>query len=135
MKYAVNYTVDSDGVTVTFPDVPEALTCGDDLADAREMAQDALITALEFYFEDSRPVPFPTSEGDDYVELPLSIEAKVLLLNSMLESGVSNSELARRIHVKRQEVSRLVNLRHATKIDTIGRALEALGKHLRLDVV
>jgi len=134
MKYAVNYTVDSDGVTVTFPDVPEALTCGDDLADAREMAQDALITALEFYFEDSRPIPLPTSEGDDYVELPLSIEAKVLLLNSMLESGVSNSELARRIHVKRQEVSRLVNLRHATKIDTIGRALEALGKHLRLEV-
>jgi len=35
---------------------PEALTCGDNLDDAKEMAQDALITAMDFYFEDRRSV-------------------------------------------------------------------------------
>ena len=31
-----------DGFSVSFPDVPEALTCGDDRAEALAMAEDAL---------------------------------------------------------------------------------------------
>jgi antitoxin HicB len=40
-----------------------------------EMAKDALITAMDFYFEDRRPVPFPSVvRQDDYsVELPASL--------------------------------------------------------------
>ncbi|TXR53566.1 type II toxin-antitoxin system HicB family antitoxin [Reinekea thalattae] len=134
MKYAVHYDISSDGVTVSFPDIPEALTCGDDLDDAKAMAQDALLTAFEFYFEDNRAVPAPLAEAEHYIDVPLSLEAKIYLLNSMLEARISNAELARRIHVKPQEITRLVNLKHNTKIDTLARALQALGKQLRLEV-
>jgi len=41
--------------------------------------------------------------------------------------------LARRIGATRQEVNRLTNLKHATKIDRIDVALRALGKRLYLD--
>ncbi|MDE3148193.1 MAG: hypothetical protein KGL37_01880 [Acidobacteriota bacterium] len=41
--------------------------------------------------------------------------------------------LARRIGITRQEVNRLTNLKHATKIDRIDAALRALGKRLYLD--
>ncbi len=44
-----------------------------------------------------------------------------------------NVELARRIGATRQEVNRLTNLKHATKIDRIDAALRALGKRLYLD--
>ena len=37
------------GVVVTFPDVPEAITQGDDEADARAMATEALGLALLTY--------------------------------------------------------------------------------------
>jgi predicted RNase H-like HicB family nuclease len=46
------------GFVVTFRDVPEAITQGDTLDEAREMAEKALLTALEFYVE--RKEPYPT---------------------------------------------------------------------------
>jgi antitoxin HicB len=45
----------------------------------------------------------------------------------------SPAELARRIGATRQEVNRITNLKHATKIDRIDAVLRALGKRLYLD--
>jgi antitoxin HicB len=63
----------------------------------------------------------------------VSVAAKVLLLNEMLRQKVRPIELARRIGVTKQEVNRLTDLKHATKIDRIDAALRALGKRLVLD--
>jgi len=43
-------------------------------------------------------------------------------------------ELARRLDTTRQEVNRLIDLGHTTKIDRIEDALAALGKELDLSV-
>jgi len=67
------------------------------------------------------------------VELPVSVAAKVLLLNEMLRQKVRPIELARRIGTTKQEVNRLTDLKHATKIDRIDAALRALRKRLVLD--
>lgn len=136
MFYPAKLTKEDNGYTVTFRDIPEAITCGDDLQDALSMAQDALITSMDFYFEDHRKVPLPSKakRGEHLIELPASIFAKVLLLNEMVDQNISNVELAKRINVKPQEVQRIVNLNHTTKIDTISNALSALGKHLELNV-
>lgn len=47
------------------------------------MAKDALFTAMDFYFEDNRPVPLPSKARKGEVmmiALPASVFAKVLLL-------------------------------------------------------
>lgn len=134
MRYPVKYEQDGNGYLVTFPDIPEALTGGDSLEEAKALARDALITAFDFYVEDNRPVPMPAPVDNDYVEVPVSIEAKILLLNALIESGVSYAELARRMGIQPQAVQRIVNLHHNTKIDTIEAALRALGKSLRVEV-
>ncbi len=133
--YPVNLRKDGRFVLVTFPDIPEAITQGNDRVHALEMAKDALGLAMEFYFDDNRPVPLPSKprRGQAVVTLPLSVAAKVLLLNEMLRQKVRPVELARRIGTTKQEVSRLTNLRHPTKIDRIDAALQALGKRLFLD--
>jgi antitoxin HicB len=63
---------DANGYVVTFRDIPEAITQGDTLDEARIMAADALRTALEFYAEDGRPVPAPSAvqAGEELVTLP-----------------------------------------------------------------
>lgn len=134
--YPARVTPDGDGYLVQFPDIPEALTQGGTREEALDMAADALRTAMDFYFEDGRRVPMPSrvKRGQVGVELPPSIAAKVLLLNTMLEQRVSPAELARRLHTSPQSVNRLVNLGHATKIDTIAMALKALGRRLELVV-
>lgn len=136
MKFPVNLTPDETdgGFVVTFPDIPEAITQGESEAEALVMAKDALETALEFYFEDKRPVPAPSKpkRGQRVVELPASLAAKVLLLNEMLAQKIRPAELARRLNTTPQEVNRLTNLRHTTRIDSIDNALHALGRRLEI---
>jgi antitoxin HicB len=100
------------------------------------MAADALTTAMDFYFEDRRPVPTPSApkRGQVMIELPPSIGAKVLLLNEMITQNTRPADLARRMKVRPQEVNRLTNLHHPTKIDTIAQALKVLGKRLELSL-
>ena len=133
MQYPARFKKEPEGgYTVTFPDIPEAITQGDTFEEAMEMAEDALATALEFYFDDHRAVPDPSEpkRGQHLVELPPSVSAKVLLLNAMLRQGVRPAELARRIGSTPQEVNRMTTLKHATKIDRIDTALRALGLKL-----
>ena len=100
------------------------------------MAQDALETALEFYFEDKRAVPAPSKakRGQNIIELPASLSAKVLLLNEMVIQNIRPAELARRLNTTPQEVNRLTNLRHTTRIDGIAAALHAMGRSLEISV-
>jgi antitoxin HicB len=125
------------GFVVTFPDIPEAITQGEDIEDALMHGADALETALDFYFEGGRPVPAPSKpkRGQRVIELPASIAAKVLLLNEMIAQKVRPAQLARRLQIKPQEVTRLIDLNHTTKIDGIAAALKALGKTMEIRAV
>jgi antitoxin HicB len=82
LRYPVVITPDGDRFMATFPDIPEALTGAATEAEALAEARDALITALDFYFEDCRPVPMPSElvHGQATVGLPADLSARVLLL-------------------------------------------------------
>jgi len=133
--YPVNIRKDGKYLFVSFPDIPEAFTQGRNRIEALKAARDVLETAMDVYFDEHRPVPAPSKpkRGQASVELRPSVAAKVLLLNEMVRQDIRPIELARRIGVSRQEVNRLTDLRHATKIDRIDAALRALGKRLLLD--
>jgi antitoxin HicB len=133
--YPVNLRKDGKFILATFPDVPPAITQGIDRAEALAMAKEALELSMEFYFEDMRPVPMPSKpkRGQAVVELSPSVAAKVLLLNEMLRQEVRPIDLARRLGTTKQEVNRLTNLRHSTKIDRIDAALRTLGKRLDIE--
>jgi antitoxin HicB len=139
LAYPVKLTPDKKdgGFVVTFPDIPEAMTQGETVEEALNMAKDALETALDFYFDGQRPVPQPSKQkrGQHMVQLPISIAAKVLLLNEMIRQRVRPAELARRLHTTPQAVNRLVNLRHASKIDGIAGAMKVLGKTLEIRAI
>ena len=136
MKYPATFEPDTGGFVVTFRDIPEAITQGDDEAEAVDMAKDALLSSMDFYFEQKRQVPLPSkpTPGERLIPLPASVAVKVLLLNQMLEQNVIPSELARRMDTTRQEVNRLIDLKHTTRIDRIEEAMKALGRELKLSV-
>jgi len=135
-NFPARFEKERDGYVVTFRDIPEALTSGATKKEAMEMAADALATAMEFYFEDRRPVPMPTKarKGEELVELPASVAVKVLLLNEMLKENMTPSKLAKKLDASPQTVTRIVDLHHATKIDTLADAFKAMGKTLNFSV-
>ena len=138
MKYPALFTETPEGgYTVTFRDIPEAITEGQTLEEAREMAADALLTAMDFYFEDGRAVPDPSAPeaGEELVALPLSAWAKVKLLNLRIEKNARPADIARAMGIKPQEVTRILDLHHATKIDTLAAAFHAMDSELSIAVI
>jgi antitoxin HicB len=79
-RYPARLIPDDIGFAVKFRDIPEAITCGSTYEEAIDMARDALVTAMDFYFEDKRLVPMPTrpKRGDVLIDLPPSVAAKVV---------------------------------------------------------
>lgn len=71
MRYPARFEPAAEGgFVVTFRDIPEAITQGETEAEALEMAQDALATALELYVEANRPLPAPSAplDGERLIE-------------------------------------------------------------------
>jgi antitoxin HicB len=120
------------GFTVTFRNVPEAITEGDTIEDAYANAVDALETALSFYVEDRKPFPVPgkPARGERMVELSSIGMAKTALHEAMLEDGVSRAALARRLNCHLEQVARLLDMAHASKFEQLERALAAVGRKM-----
>jgi antitoxin HicB len=135
--YPATLTPDPDGgFTVTFRDVPEAITEGDSREEAMSRAQDALESALGMYVEAKEPLPAPSAAETAEVMVPLSAVgmAKAALYDAMRQQGVGCAELARRLCWHLPQVNRVLDLRHASKMEQVETALAALGLRLIVDV-
>jgi antitoxin HicB len=120
------------GIVVSFPDVPEAITQGDDMADARAQAEEALGLALLTYPERGLPLPKARTKGKNLtmVAVAPSVAAKLAVLEAFAVAGMSKSEFARRIGKDEREIRRILDPKHPTKLPAMAEALRVLGKRL-----
>ena len=136
LRYPVTLKRDTnDTILVSFPDVPEAHTFGDDKEEALLRAVDALETALSMYVDGRRDIPRPSSsKRGKFVTLPALTEAKLALYAAMRTAGVGKAEMARRLSWHLPQVDRLLDLMHASRLDQIEAAFRALGMQLSIEV-
>jgi antitoxin HicB len=107
--YPATLTAHPDGgFTVTFRDVPEAITEGDTREEALLRAEDALESALAMYIAAKDPLPVSSQAEASEEMVPLSAlgMAKAALYDAMREQGVGRAELARRLRWHLPQVSR-----------------------------
>ena len=79
-------------------------------------------------------MPSAPQPGEYLIELPTSLSAQILLLNEMLAQNVRPADLAKKMNTRPQDINRLIDLKHTTKIDAIAAAVNALGKNLELRI-
>ncbi len=134
--YPVELTPDdNDTFLVTFPDVPEAVTFGEDEAEALLMAEDALLVMLSAYMDDRQPIPEPSPlNGRPGVALKVAASAKIALYNALLAAGKRKADLARMLNLTAIQVDHLLSLHHKSRIEQIETALAALGKRLIVEM-
>ena len=118
--------------TVTFKDVPEAITWGDGMKDALWQAADCLEEAIAGRIRRGDMIPKPSKprRGRLSVPLPAPMAAKAALYLAMREAGISNTNLARRLGCDEKEVRRMIDPRHPTKLPRLQAALAVLGRRL-----
>jgi antitoxin HicB len=134
--YSVILTKDGDSIIAEFPDVPEAMTIGADENNALEWAQDALIVALSGYLDERRDIPKPSKPkaGQSTIALPPLIASKLAIYQAMRDQGVTQSDLADKLHCDARQIRRLLDLDHHSRMDLIDDALHELGKQLIVDI-
>lgn len=135
--YPVRLDPEPDGsaVNLSFPDVPGALTWGDDEAEALSLAQDCLVTALQGYVRSWQAIPQPGPHGGrPMVSAPWAVAMKLALYSAMREQSFDEAGLARRLGINEKAVSALLHLKRRTHLGHLERALAALGVQLDVTV-
>jgi antitoxin HicB len=126
---------DNDTILVSLPDFPEAHTFGDTEEEALTHAQAALATVIDAYIKDRRDIPLPSAIVTSHrVAMPALVEAKVRLYETMRAKRVRKAELARRLEWHMPQVDRLLEMTHASKLEQLEAAFNALGKRLVVSV-
>jgi antitoxin HicB len=147
--YAVLLTPDDNGtLLVTCPDLPEVTTFGKDKADALRHARDAIEEAIAARIAARADIPLPSAPRDRRkgkaaakdtsmtarVALPTQTALKAMLHRAMRAQNLRKADLERRLGLHGPQVDRLLNPRHASRLDQIEAALAAVGKRLVVDV-
>ena len=123
---------DSGRLLVSFPDFPSVHTDGADLNEAMEEAIDCLGSAIAFAMADKAEIQRPSrlKRRQKLVPVPLWIVGKLALYWAIRDMRISQSELARRLHVRETVVRRMLDPNHATRSEKLQAALQALGKRV-----
>src|SRR5262245_35474253 len=112
---------DGKGFHVRFPDLPEALTGGSDLSETQAQAADCLAEALAGRIRrgDAIPKPSRLKRGQHSISVPLYLAPKLALYLAMRESGLRNTDVAKRLGVSETVVRRMLDPKHNTKPEKI----------------
>ena len=138
LAYPARFTPEPNGgFTVTFADLPEAITYGGNESDAVAMASEVLELAVAERMDrgEAIPSPRPTRPDEALVSMRPLLAAKVALYRALARDHVSKSELARRLGVDEAVVRRMLHPRRATRIDNVASALRVLGVSLQVTAV
>jgi antitoxin HicB len=132
--YPATLTPDREagGFTVTFPDLPEAITQGEGRLDALGQAADCLDEAIAGRIRrgDEIPTASKTKASQAVVFVPPLMAAKAALYLAMREAKISNVKLAKQLGCDEKDVRRLLDPRHSSRITALQAALAALGKRI-----
>ena len=134
LHYPVRLTTEGERVLVDFPDFPEAHTFGDTREEALTRASDALLTVIDAYMKDRQRLPQP-SRGGVMVNVPPLAVPKIELYNAMQHQRITKAELGRRLGWHMPQVDRVLDVHHASRMDRLQQALEAVDRRLEVTVV
>ena len=134
LRYPVRLTTEGEHVLVDFPDFPEAHTFGDTREEALTRASDALLTVIDAYMKDRQRLPQP-SRGRVVVDVPPLAVPKIELYNAMHQQRITKAELGRRLGWHMPQVDRVLDVHHASRIDRLQQALQAVDRRLEITVV
>src|SRR5690349_17319006 len=128
------------GFTVSFPDfffedAGLKLSGGYSYGETREVAlsraADLLASILADHCAEGHPIPAPSPpRGRPLVGVDPLTASKLELYRALRAAGISKAQLARRLGVSPQQVQRLFDLDHASRLDQIEAAMRALGRRL-----
>lgn len=131
ISYPARFTEDDDGWCVEFPDLEGCLTQGENLEEAKWMAQDALSLYLESLDSRKIYIPEPSNiQGDDiiYISPRLNVSFAITIKHQREKLGLTQKQVAEKAGIKWAFYQRIENPRRSNPtLATIEKVQNALG--------
>ena len=119
------------GFVVNFPDLRNGWSQGETREEALAHAEDLLDEMILGRMAHNEDVPRPSpAKGRPVVALPPLTAAKFEAYRAMRAAGLNKRQLAERLGWQPSQVTRLFDGPHASRLDQIEAALNALGRRL-----
>ena len=115
---------------VTCRDLPECTFTSRDVPTALADAAKAIPGTIELFYRQKKraiPVSTPIEEGEVPIFIPLRVQTKILLWNTVVSQGMNLTEFAERIGCSRTQAQRLVDFSKSASPENIEKALAELG--------
>ena len=136
LRYPAKIWRDEEGYfQVRFPDLPGAISYGDSLDHAKEMARECLSVMLDGMLDSGLEIPSPRIEKGKniyLIEPAPNIAAPILLRRAREEAQMTLVELASRLGVTYQSVQRLERSGANPSLRTLAKVARALGRELHI---
>ena len=132
LAYNIIIQKTGSGFKATCADFPQVSGTGQTAFDAQKDLKKNIFKQLMASIAARQLIPFPrvVAKRQKVITFSVLIAAKVCLSNCMIKKNMPKTELAKQMKFHLPQVSRLLDLNHATKIQTLEEALEKLGKRL-----
>ncbi len=136
IKYQAIFEPQAEGgYTITFPDIPEAISEADTLDAAFFNAADVLSLSLEVRLSENAALPEPKKHASGKWILPNAlVQAAACIRHVREEQGKTLSDMARILNTSWAATQRLENPHHTPTLKQLERAAAALGKRLTLSL-
>lgn len=137
-KYPVKLEQDTKtgAYIVSCRDLPLMNSVGDTIEDALLEAVSGIVTAISIEIDERRSIPLGSQpKNNEYlVTIPVLVAMKASLHNTMIETGTRKADLARKMGKNPQQIDRLMDALHSTKVETIEQALHLLNRKVSVSV-
>ncbi len=114
----------------TCRDLPECTYTSSSAEEAMADAAKAVPGSMELFYRQRKkaiPLPTPMEENEVPLLIPLRVQAKILLWNTVIEKGMNMTEFAKAIGSSPSQAQRLVDFSKSASPENIEQALAELG--------
>lgn len=137
-KYPVKLELDEGSRTyiVSCRDLPLMNSVGENEDEALLEAVDGIVAAISLEIDERRPVPIGSApvKGEHLIAAPVLVALKASLHNAMIETGTRKADLARKMGQNPQQIDRLMDVQHSSKVETVERALHLLNRDISVSI-
>lgn len=136
--YPITITFDeqTDEYEITYRDFSHLCSVVLQREDSELEARDRLLVHIADIIASGGVVPAPSAalKGDTLISLPLLACLKIALHNAIVGSGVRKIELARKMNLNGAQLDRLLDIDHASKVESLEQALYLLDYEISVSV-
>jgi len=137
VRFAAIFAAQEEGgYTVTFPDIPEAITEGDTKEECLHHAEEVLTLALEQRMDDGDVIPdASTVKGGIWIEPSAAMQSAVLVRAWRTKQGKTITDVARTLVTSWSAAQKLESHRANPTLRQLERTAAVFGKRLHVEMV